>query len=1312
MSIARCVGASADDEPESEQELEALLGAGASPDEPAAGGSDKSTKALAPVLLLAQKRVLRPGARARAVLDADEEQWQSAAAHGPAASSHEALAAAMTEGAEAWHRTLAEEWQPMSWWRVLHGVMLLLQLPPVVSFEEDAAELPTSPTATVASPSTVAGWDDTFEQVVSVRMDGTFASDVGNWRARARMREELLAQCEQLTGLACEADDNLRLSGMTIERNDRHYDRIVLEAAANSRQAHAAVEESRRQLWREFTTQLAELDDSSSASASNSPAAFAERFKRGAASTRASPNLNAMSVELSAVPGSPHSPPWLSPGGAPLPMQSGGTPTVADSPQARRSSCRMTETHAASLPTDTRSEAMAALESLASLVPSPTRRKQRNGAVAQLMQEFPEAALERRCEPLSDEQYAALATMINAGKCIYGHQMARLRWSATAAPAAALARHVCRVLLYPPKVPPAAWAIVAAAAAVDDSFAGLLGGGKELASDRGEGRGVAYDSGAWGGIAPAARLLRLCRCLIQHASVHRCLGVLLRRGANACATDSRGRTIFHAAVEPARPSLLAQLLAHGAQSLHESIDAVDCDGLSPAALAAASPSFASRACLKRLLEAGASLARSDAAGGGTLLHLAVEAGTNDQLRQLLSTAQFRQLLARDGACSPALSTSPPPGPSKQPLELTDAADVAGLTPLCVAVRRANHAALSLLLEHGASMLSVDARGWTPLHHATDVTDVESVRLLLRHTASDAERRAVLVASSGQGSESTDGAIFVAAAHEDSSVLLAMMAATPMLWSDEREAPLHEAMLRVAMEAPSEACCTVIMRQCLPLQCALLPLMERCVSMGRELLLPVVCEHASLGAEEPVASAEGDGHQTLLHRLCDMADEEDAATVAEDATAAMAARVGTPSAVDDLRVKLEAGHILSAREVAQLKGAANPAAADDVANRLGTGYVLSDEELAQLRGAADALTAAEEEAAVVLAAEQRARARIQAGRRGGALPKGARMLQALLDARSDVYLFAANGNGLTALGTATGDCAQMLFRATARSLRRSTISIVICRRERYVYEEYANELAASLRRSFPGINASVCSLVNMGPGEEGSPGSFEVLWEGDEWQTTRLLYSRLATGQLPLAQPVVQTILQYMLGPAALPSALVKLQTALLEVRDQKSGETRSGEDHLFFGAPTGSSVSMARRANGAKRRGMGMSGRARRHLPPLQVSHSSSDLWRSSIPRSSAVRGGAVGGIRRSMTSPWLLQPLERRAMPNPNRMAPLFDAFSEALETMDQGSAATVALATWMNAEESRRSEEAEALQRRAAVLRVGGARARYGSA
>jgi hypothetical protein len=68
--------------------------------------------------------------------------------------------------------------------------------------------------------------------------------------------------------------------------------------------------------------------------------------------------------------------------------------------------------------------------------------------------------------------------------------------------------------------------------------------------------------------------------------------------------------------------------------------------------------------------------------------------------------------------------------------------------------------------------------------------------------------------------------------------------------------------------------------------------------------------------------------------------------------------------------------------------------------------------------------------------------------------------------------------------------------------------------------------------------------------------------------------------------------------------------------------------------------------------------------------------------------------------------------MPNPNRMAPLFDAFSEALETMDQGSAATVALATWMNAEESRRSEEAEALQRRAAVLRVGGARARYGSA
>ena len=52
-------------------------------------------------------------------------------------------------------------------------------------------------------------WDEAFEKLVSIRLAGGNTTDVGGWRARTRMREELLAQHEKLEKLAAEAEDNL-----------------------------------------------------------------------------------------------------------------------------------------------------------------------------------------------------------------------------------------------------------------------------------------------------------------------------------------------------------------------------------------------------------------------------------------------------------------------------------------------------------------------------------------------------------------------------------------------------------------------------------------------------------------------------------------------------------------------------------------------------------------------------------------------------------------------------------------------------------------------------------------------------------------------------------------------------------------------------------------------------------------------------------------------------------------------------------------------------------------------------------------------
>ena len=97
----------------------------------------------------------------------------------------------------------------MAWWRVLHGVLLLLQLPRVASFEQDIeGELPSAPSEGDADGPEA--WSDALAELVSVRMGGGSTADVGGWRARAKLREDLLSQHDVSEALSAEAEANLR----------------------------------------------------------------------------------------------------------------------------------------------------------------------------------------------------------------------------------------------------------------------------------------------------------------------------------------------------------------------------------------------------------------------------------------------------------------------------------------------------------------------------------------------------------------------------------------------------------------------------------------------------------------------------------------------------------------------------------------------------------------------------------------------------------------------------------------------------------------------------------------------------------------------------------------------------------------------------------------------------------------------------------------------------------------------------------------------------------------------------------------------
>lgn len=143
-AVARCVGLSADTAPEDEKTLEKILASGCSADEPAGTAPDsegtEGTAALAPLLLLARKRVLRAGDRSELILGGKSAQWEEAVANGPTGAielvnQHTTTNETELSLAESLHMILCEESQPLSWWRALHGIMCLAQLPHADGFD-------------------------------------------------------------------------------------------------------------------------------------------------------------------------------------------------------------------------------------------------------------------------------------------------------------------------------------------------------------------------------------------------------------------------------------------------------------------------------------------------------------------------------------------------------------------------------------------------------------------------------------------------------------------------------------------------------------------------------------------------------------------------------------------------------------------------------------------------------------------------------------------------------------------------------------------------------------------------------------------------------------------------------------------------------------------------------------------------------------------------------------------------------------------------------------------------------------------------
>ncbi|KAL1522019.1 hypothetical protein AB1Y20_021664 [Prymnesium parvum] len=131
-------------------------------------------------------------------------------------------------------------------------------------------------------------------------------------------------------------------------------------------------------------------------------------------------------------------------------------------------------------------------------------------------------------------------------------------------------------------------------------------------------------------------LIRFCQiCLEYSAEVQSMTWIADSEGVTASAIDINGHHVLHALCQPARPHLLSQFLKFTALA---TIDALDAEGRSAAALVVQGSSAAQQGCLKEILKVGASFFISD----GTLLHEAIRHKQPLQLEILIQIAVARQ----------------------------------------------------------------------------------------------------------------------------------------------------------------------------------------------------------------------------------------------------------------------------------------------------------------------------------------------------------------------------------------------------------------------------------------------------------------------------------------------------------------------------------------------------------------------------------------------------------------------------------------------------------------------------------------------
>ena len=933
-AVAQCVGVSPESPPDGAEALELLLARGASPDAPARGGA-------APVLLLAQKHALLAGMRADEVLaDGRGDTWEAIAAKSPEVVSVEIVPNFIqVGGATAWHSLLAEEEMPIAWYRILHCLIMLLQLP-----REDGSESsgPTSPM------SNMGGWDGALGDLLS-------KGGVG-WRSRTQLRGELLEQFEELTSLGTDAQAYASM----IRDSGTADSRTVFEAESNEARTLTSLQEHRRSMWREFITQLSELADRQ---------------------------------ELATI----------------IPMSPEGKAQREARKNEREQdfAARFAEGYR----TMSRQAVASALEPalLAALEPDPAAADAEQGSTRRAgvrdqlppeqgaSSEWHEDGRNARRMMRLDEWEQCAHYILNEDKVLGAAEFRRLRFLAAAEPTLALAVGVCRLVVNPPKIPPAAWAVLQAAASVD-GFEGCT------TSD----------------VAAASRLLRLCQICIAYAHSQQCMAILLRAGASPAAKNDDGANVLHIACSPARPQLLSQILrhAHGSKHLEEALHAKDNLGRTPAAVAVGTGTHAEQACLRMLLGAGA----MNGATGGELIHLAAGCGVVPQLSALLDSAELNYadecLLEKTG-------------------EL-------GMTPLMVAVARAHHECVELLLQHQANVQVSDAQRRTPLSHAAAAQDFGCVKMILRAASKEQRKKMLMGGDIDDGSATEIGPLLVAARQPTASALRVMMAEVPLMWRVEDELPLHMKLLHVAISERSTDCVAAIMRECTTLQSRMLQLMQLCVESDREAMLPIICRHA---VNTDMVAKDENG-ETVLHVLANMTDE------------------------------LEPNEIPGSSA-------------------------------------------------------------------------GMRRLAMLLDARPDLELLAVDAEGFTALGAAPNPwCSHLLLDAVFRMLPRARVSIVIAKQDLYLFGSHALQIAEELSQIFPGLKPHVTAMYDMKRGEEGAPGSFEIVWEAEDIRCSKLLCSLLSTGMLPTIAQAASALLQHLLGPAASPQAVASLgEVMLLAPRD-------------------------------------------------------------------------------------------------------------------------------------------------------------------